>query len=111
MCNIAFNRDMRVLKAISTFPNVESARKVIRELVSQKLIACGNIIPHVESIYMWEGELCEETEVLAIMKTHEEKISSLKQVLSELHPYEVPELIITEIVDGSDDYLNWVREI
>lgn len=102
---------MRVFKVITTFPDEETAREITKTLVKKKIIACGNIIPSVESIYLWEGKLCEEKETMTFYKTHEGKMTELKNTLSELHPYDVPEIIAHEITEGSDDYLEWVREI
>ena len=94
---------------LTTFGDRESAEKVARELVEKKLVACVNLVPGVTSIYLWEGKICEEGEVLAVMKTTKEGYPELEKVLGEMHPYEVPEVLAIPSVAGSEGYLGFVR--
>lgn len=98
------------LAAFCTFPDLESARRVVGRLVEMKLIACGNILPAVESIYWWKEKIERSSEVLAILKTTQEKFGLLESAFKELHPYEVPELIATQISKGLPAYLSWISQ-
>jgi periplasmic divalent cation tolerance protein len=79
-------------------------------LVESKLVACGNILPGVESIYRWKGKIERSHEVLAILKTTGDKFGPLESAFKELHPYELPELIATQISKGLPAYLSWISE-
>jgi periplasmic divalent cation tolerance protein len=98
------------LTVFCTFPDLENARRVVDRLVKDRLIACGNIFPAVESIYRWKGKIERSFEALAILKTTRDKFSRLEAVFKELHPYEVPELIATRISNGLPAYLAWITE-
>lgn len=99
-----------VLLALSTFPDIDTARKIASELVTAKLVACANILPTVESIYRWKEEIENANETLVFFKTTEDRKSAFEEKLRALHPYEVPEIIFTKIDAGSPDYLRWVVE-
>jgi len=79
-------------------------------LVERQLAACVNILPSVESIYRWKGELNRDGEALALIKTTTGGYPALEAALVELHPYEVPEVIALEVTAGSAGYLGWVGE-
>jgi periplasmic divalent cation tolerance protein len=91
-----------------TFPDLENARRVIDQLVERRLIACGNILPGIESVYRWKEKIEKSSEVLAILKTTREGFGPLESAFKELHPYEVPELVATPITDGLPAYLGWI---
>ena len=96
--------------ALSTFPDVETARKISRELVENALVACANIIPGVESIYFWKDKVEQGAEVLGIFKLTAARFDEFSKRLRQLHPYDVPEIIQLNIVEGSTDYLRWISE-
>jgi periplasmic divalent cation tolerance protein len=98
------------LTVFCTFPDLDSARRVIGRLVENKLIACGNILPGVESIYRWKEKVERSSEVLAILKTTRDKFGLLESAFKELHPYEVPELIAIQVSQGLPAYLSWISE-
>ncbi len=99
---------MSVIVVFSTFPNEDKAAEIARTLVTEGLAACANLVPPVRSIYRWQGELCDERETLAIMKTTRERFESLRTRLVALHPYEVPEVIALPVEAGHPPYLDWV---
>ena len=94
---------------LSTLANEEQARVLARQLVEERLIACGNIFPGLTSIYWWEGKIDEAGEVLLLMKTRMELVPALKARIAELHPYEVPEVLVLPVTDVADAYGQWVR--
>jgi periplasmic divalent cation tolerance protein len=96
--------------AFSTFPDVETARKIARELVESAMIACANIVPSVESIYFWKEEVETNTEALAIFKMTAARYSEFESRLRTLHPYDIPEIIAHKIEHGLPEYLRWVSE-
>jgi len=100
--------DVRI--AFCTFPDAETARNVVRQIVDQRLAACGNIVPQVYSIYRWQGKVESNDEALAIFKLHSACYPNFETKLRELHPYDVPELICIKIDSGSPDYLRWVAD-
>lgn len=87
---------------------VEVAEQIAGVLVEEDLARCVNIIEHVKSIYKWEGHLEHAPESLLIAKGPAEKTDDLIDRVKEIHPYEVPEVLCTEIVSGNDDYLDWL---
>ena len=98
------------LVVFSTFPSADKAAEVARTLVTECLAACVNLVGPVRSIYRWQGELNDETETLAVIKTTREQFEALKTRLVELHPYEVAEVIALPIEAGHAPYLAWVSD-
>jgi periplasmic divalent cation tolerance protein len=99
-----------VVLALSTAPDVEQAARIARALVDERLIACANLVPGLTSIYRWQGEVQTDAEVLLLMKTRRSLVRRLKERLPQLHPYQVPELVVTEVTDGLEPYCRWVRD-
>jgi periplasmic divalent cation tolerance protein len=93
-----------------TCPDVEVGKRLARELLHEKLVACVNVVPGVASLYWWEGQVQEDSEVLLVLKTTEERVDALKERLPQLHPYSVPELLALPVQDGLAPYLRWVAE-
>jgi periplasmic divalent cation tolerance protein len=100
----------KVLLALSTFPDQETAREISNELVTKKLAACANILPGVESIYRWKEQIESGNETLVLFKLSEDRQSAFQEKLRSLHPYEVPEIIFIPISSGLPEYLRWVIE-
>lgn len=100
----------KILLALSTFPDAEVARRISTELVADKLAACANILPPVESIYRWKGKLENGTETLVFFKLSEDCQTRFQEKLRSLHPYEVPEIIFVALAGGLREYLQWAAE-
>ena len=100
----------KVLLALSTFPDQETARRISDELVTKKFAACANILPAVESIYRWKEKIESGNETLVLFKLSEDRQSAFQEKLRSLHPYEVPEIIFVPISSGLPEYLHWVTE-
>ena len=98
------------LLAYSTFPDVQTARQIAQQLVSENLAACANILPAVESIYRWQGKIENADETLALFKTTSLAYSDFQERLKALHPYDVPEIICVKISSGLPDYLRWIDQ-
>lgn len=93
-----------------TVSGEEEGKKISKQLVEERLVACVNVIPNIKSIYWWEGKVEESSEYLLIMKTVSERIDFLINRVKQLHSYDVPEVIALDIEKGNPDYLNWIAE-
>ena len=96
--------------ALSTVSSVEQAAALARALVEERLAACVNLIPTVRSIYRWRGAVCDEPEVLCVIKTRADRIAPLRARLVALHPYQTPELVVLDVTAGHGPYLAWIDE-
>jgi periplasmic divalent cation tolerance protein len=88
----------------------ETAIAMARTLVEERLAACVNVAPAVESIYWWQGKIDHSLEYVLMMKTSRGKVASLRERLLKLHPYEVPEFVVLAVETGGEAYLQWIRE-
>lgn len=96
--------------ATATTPTAEDAGKIAAALVEERLAACVQIVEPITSVYRWQGNVEEEKEVLLLIKSTRDLVPRIAELLERIHPYEVPELIATPIVEGSSAYLNWLEE-
>ncbi len=99
-----------ILVVFTTWPDLETARAAGQKLVEEKFAACANIVPGMESIYRWQGKVETSPEILVLFKTTRSGYPILEKRISELHGYEVPEIIAVRVSDGLPDYLRWVEE-
>ncbi|KTD98466.1 MULTISPECIES: divalent-cation tolerance protein CutA [unclassified Pseudoalteromonas] len=95
----------------TTCKNEAEARMLGKALVEKKLAACVNILPEMSSIYMWEGEVKEMTEVKMLVKTKTEKMNDVFLTIKAMHSYEVPEIQVIDITTGNLAYFNWMDEV
>ena len=93
-----------------TASDEEEASKIARALVEERLAGCVNIIKDIRSIYSWQGKIEDEKEVFMVVKTQKTLFDSLIKRVKELHSYTVPEIIALPIIQGSEDYLKWLKE-
>lgn len=91
-----------------TAPSEQSAAGICEALLSEGLVACGNILSGVRSLYRWEGRVEDEPEVLVVLKTVSSSVPALLRRIPELHPYEVPEILTLQVETGHPPYLEWV---
>lgn len=84
------------------------ARAIAQQLVIDRYAACCNLLPQVESVYWWEGQVTTDQEVLMIFKVPSQGVSALMARLKEIHPYQVPEMLSIEVASGFEPYLAWV---
>jgi len=97
-----------IIAVLTTFDREEVAARVVHALVERRLIACGNLIPGVRSIYRWQGKVEDAGEIVCVMKTRRDRLDELTAAIEELHPYDVPEIIALPVVGGGAAYLEWV---
>ena len=93
-----------------TAPNVTVARKLAAAALNQRLVACANLIPKIESHYWWQGQIESSTEVLIVFKTRRDQLAELERCVTGNHPYQTPEFIALAIDAGSEKYLKWISE-
>ena len=99
-----------ILTLVTTFADAETARQIGTQLVESQLAACVNVLPGVESIFRWQGEVQLEAEAIALIKTTRGRLEELEAWLQTHHPYEVPEILVLTPESGSARYFQWVRE-
>jgi periplasmic divalent cation tolerance protein len=87
------------------------ADKISQTLLQEKLIACANIISPVSSCFLWQGKIDRAEECLVVTKTHKDLFTELVVRVKALHSYEVPEVLAMPVVDGSGEYLAWMRSV
>ena len=93
----------------TTFANADDAARVVRVLVEERLIACGNLLPGARSLYRWEGKVQDQPEVVVLMKTRKQDWTALMSRLIELHPYQTPECVAVRIASGAPAYMAWLE--
>ena len=97
-----------VVVVFVTCPPGEEATRLARLLVSEKLAACVNVVGPIRSLYWWEGKVQDDAESLLVIKTRAERFPRLRDRIQQEHPYEVPEILALDVVDGAPAYLDWV---
>ena len=99
---------MDIVVIYCTVPTKKIAKDITKLLIKHKLAACVSMIENVKSVFSWDGEICEEKEILLMIKTRRINYGKVKLVIEDIHPYSVPEIIALPIVDCSEDYLKWL---
>lgn len=99
---------MEFIVIYCTVPNKKEGKEIAKALVKHSLVACVNIVDKIESIFSWDGELCEEKEALLIIKTKKELFDKVRFIIQKLHSYTVPEIIALPIIEADETYLKWI---
>lgn len=99
---------MKPMIAFVTAATTDEAARIARALVEERLAACVNIVSPIVSVYRWEGQVQQDSEVLLIIKTTDARLPDLIRRVKALHSYQVPEVIAVPVADGSPDYLAWL---
>jgi periplasmic divalent cation tolerance protein len=98
------------VQVVTTVETAEEAARIARGVVQARLAACAQVVGPIASTYWWEGAVQEATEWQVLSKTAGDRYAALEAHLREVHPYDEPEIVATEIVAGSEGYLRWLRE-
>jgi periplasmic divalent cation tolerance protein len=99
---------MEYILIITTANSMENASKIAHALLNERLVACVNVVPKIQSIYSWKNKVVEDKEIMMVMKTKAILFEKVKEKILGLHQYTTPEIISLEIKEGSEDYLNWI---
>ena len=102
--------EMSCVVVLTTIGSTADGHELASILVTERLAACVNLLGEMDSVYRWQGAVETARERQLIIKTTVPRLPALRARLGELHPYEVPEFMVIPVVDGSDAYLNWLRE-
>lgn len=94
--------------ALTTCPDAQIASTLAHACVESQLAACVNIIPAIQSVYQWQGKIEHDTESLLVIKTTQQKLAALEELILAQHPYDVPEFVVLNIEHGASDYLSWI---
>jgi periplasmic divalent cation tolerance protein len=97
-----------LLQAFMTVPTEAEGRRIAQVLVEERLAACVQMSGPIESTYRWQGRVEHSTERLCLVKTSRARFPALKRRVTELHPYDVPEIIAVPIAAGNGKYLDWL---
>jgi len=93
-----------------TSPTLDDARRIASELVAQRLAACVNIVPGIESVYTWNDQIEVSAENLLIIKTTAQRYDELESQIKALHQYTTPEVVALRVERGLASYLKWLRD-
>lgn len=99
-----------VVVAFSTAPDILIAKRIAHYVVEEALVACANLGAASLSMYMWQGQLEGTSEIPLTFKTTVRCVDALIARITELHPYEVPEVLVVPVVAGLDTYVRWVQD-
>lgn len=98
----------QALLVLTNVPDEGTARTIAHLLVEQRLAACVNMLPAVQSVYQWQGKLEQASEVTLLIKTTQARYVELEAAIKSAHPYQVPEIIAMPVVAGLPAYLDWI---
>ncbi|HSY74478.1 MAG TPA: divalent-cation tolerance protein CutA [Dongiaceae bacterium] len=93
-----------------TAPDLKTARAMAKAALQERLIACANLIPKIESHYWWQGKIESGVEVLLILKTQKSNLAALEKLILAKHPYDTPEFLVLSLSAGSRKYLDWLAQ-
>ncbi len=104
------NNSSEPILVLMTAANREEASRIAEMLVSERLAACVQFLPEIQSVYRWQGEVTRESEVLLLAKTTSDRFAELDRAVREIHSYETPEIIALPLIAISEPYLAWLEE-
>lgn len=93
-----------------TVPDADTGRRIARELVEYRLAACVNLVPGIESVYRWQGEIHHDEEAMLVIKIRSADFARLQAAILERHPYELPEILAVPVSNALPKYLEWVQK-
>lgn len=102
--------DARPILVLVTWPADNDVLAFARTVVADGLAACVNVLPEMQSVYRWQGQVQQDTERQVVLKTSGDRLAALEAHVRALHPYEVPEFLVLPVEGGSDAYLAWIVE-
>lgn len=104
------NNEINSSIVLTTVGSKSQANLIIESLLSQKFAACIQVLP-IESHYVWEGKICNDQELLLVIKTTKALYKDVEEVICEKHEYDVPQIVLVPISDGFNPYLSWIEQV
>ena len=98
-----------LIVVVTSVGTEDQALDVAHALVRSRRAACVNIVPNVHSVYRWKGRVCDDGEMLLIIKTVASQFEAVRETIHKVNTYELPEVLVVAVTDGSPAYLDWVR--
>ena len=95
---------------LTTLPVEADADAIVTALVEERLVACANVLPAMQSVYRWQGHVEKAEERQVVMKTTSAQVPPLQSRLQTLHPYDVPEFLVLAVAGGAEAYLRWMAD-
>lgn len=96
--------------ALVTAPGLKTARILAKAALKERLAACANLVPGIESHYWWQGKIESSGEILIVFKTRKSKLEALEKLVMARHPYDTPEFLVLTLGKGSRKYLQWLTD-
>lgn len=106
MTEISFS--FKYVSIYITASDLEEAERIAGEVVKRRLAACANIVEKISSIYWWKGEMQKDDEALLFLKSRRNRVKEIIELVKGIHSYENPAIVVFPIIDGSDEYLEWI---
>ncbi len=100
---------LKYIQITTTVPKLNNAKEISDRILNEKLAACVQILGPIKSIYRWKNKIEKKEEWLCIIKTRNKLFKIIERFIKNIHPYEVPEIISTPIINGSYEYLSWIN--
>ncbi len=101
---------MKAIVVVTTVGTQEQANLLAEELVIGRLASCVNVLPVHRSVYLWQGKVCDDQELLLIIKTTKRQYGQVEATIQELHNYDLPEILAFDVTLGEKHFLNWINE-
>ena len=102
--------DKDLIMIMITSSSEKESKIIIENLLKNRLIACGNLIGPISSSFWWKGEIENSKEYLILLKSRKDLFKKIAQEVLKFHSYEIPEIIVFPIIEGSKAYLNWINK-
>jgi periplasmic divalent cation tolerance protein len=100
--------DKRIV--LTTCGSQEEAEKIAHHMIERHVAACVNIVPKITSIYRWKDKIESQSEWLLLIKTNADHVARVREAITVLHSYELPECVVLAMEDGSEQYLKWMDD-
>lgn len=101
---------LKAIAVVTTVGTQEQANLIAEELVIGRLASCVNILPVHRSVYLWQGKVCDDQELMLIVKTTKRQYAMVESTIQELHNYELPEILAFNVAHGERNFLEWIAQ-